>query len=192
MTKEILPPRALMLIRPITLVGANVAGKPNFMTTGSGGPISTDPPLIAMPLRHQRYTLKGVLENRTFSVNIPSIELMKETDYCGLISGSTVDKVSDCNFKIFYGKLTTAPMIEQCPVNLECTLVHIISTISHYIIIGRIDNTYISSEYLKDGSPDVNKLNPLIWSADRVEYVTVGQTLAKSHSIGRQLKNISG
>ncbi len=192
MEKVALPPQGLMLVRPILLVGSNVGGKPNFMAVGGGGLVSTDPPMIALPIRHHHHTLKGIMENRTFSVNIPSVDLAKETDYCGIISGTKTDKVKDCNFDIFYGKLTTAPMIEQFPVNIECSLLHILGTNSHAIVIGRIDGTYISRDYLKDEKPDVAKMNPLVWFRERDEYVAVGLTVGKSHSIGNELKGAGG
>ncbi len=108
------------------------------------------------------------------------------------MSGSKTDNVEDGNFRVFYGKLNTAPMIEQCPVNLECSVVHILTSTSHYIIIARIEATYVSQEYLKGETIDADKLNPLIWFADRGDYIRVGQSLGKSHSIGRELKDIPG
>jgi flavin reductase (DIM6/NTAB) family NADH-FMN oxidoreductase RutF len=63
--------------------------------------------MVALPIRHKHHTLKGILENMTFSVNIPSVELVTEADCCGIVSGGKTDKAEDCKFKIFYGKLTT-------------------------------------------------------------------------------------
>ncbi|MFC1897894.1 flavin reductase family protein, partial [Chloroflexota bacterium] len=128
MKKEELTPQCLIPVRPILIVGANVTGKANFFEVGGGGSVSSDPPMVVLPIRHQRYTLKGILENRTFSVNIPSVNLVKEADYCGIVSGTKADKVKDCNFNVFYGKLTTAPMIEQCEINMECSVVHILGS----------------------------------------------------------------
>ena len=133
------------------------------MRSGGGGPVSADPPMVAVPIRHERYTLKGILENRTFSVNIPSVQMAKEADYCGIVSGLKTDKVRDCHFDIFYGKVGTAPMIEQFPINMECSVVHILSSNSHSIVIGRIDGTYVSEELLSEGELDLDKLTPLLW-----------------------------
>ena len=55
---------------PVILVGANIDGKPNFMTVAWGGIAGGDPPMISVALRHQRYTLTGVRQNLTFSINI--------------------------------------------------------------------------------------------------------------------------
>ncbi len=120
MGKVALGPQTLVYPMPAMLVGADVDGKPNFMAVAWGGIACSDPPMISVAIRHVRHTLKGVKQNQTFSVNIPSVEQVKETDYCGMVSGSKADKVRACRFKVFYGKLGNAPLIEQCPVNLEC------------------------------------------------------------------------
>ncbi len=87
MDKVEITPQCLIPVRPILIVGANVKGKADFVNIGAGGMISMDPPTVAIPFRHMRYSLEGTLENRTFSVNIPSINQVKEADYCGIVSG---------------------------------------------------------------------------------------------------------
>jgi flavin reductase (DIM6/NTAB) family NADH-FMN oxidoreductase RutF len=123
---------------PTTLVGANVNGKPNFITIAHIGIIN--PEAVSLGINKIHYTNNGIRENGTFSVNIPSAELVKETDYCGLVSGKTTDKSSI--FKIFYGKLETAPMIEECPVNMECRLIKTVDFPNHDLFIGEIEDTY--------------------------------------------------
>jgi len=188
MEKTGLPSEALIPVRPILIVGSNVSGRPNFMEVGAGGLVSTEPPMIALPIRHQRYTLKGIMEHMTLSVNIPSVNLAREADYCGIVSGANRDKVKDCKFSIFYGKLATAPMIRQCPVNMECSVVHILSSKSHSIIIARVDGTYLSNEYIKDNKPDYDKLEPLLWFGNRADYLAVSRLVGKSRSLGKELK----
>jgi len=188
MEKKELTSQCLIPVRPILIVGANVMGKANFFEVGGGGLVSTEPPMVALPIRHQRYTLKGILENRSFSVNIPSVKLVKEADYCGIVSGTEADKVKDCNFNVFYGKLNTAPMIEECSINMECSIAHILGSNSHAIVIGQIDGTYISQDLLMDGKPDFDKLSPLLWFVDKAEYVTSGEVVGKSHHSGNELK----
>jgi len=81
--------------------------------------------MVSVAIRPARYTLKGI-HTGEFSVNIPSTDIVKEVDYCGTVSGAKVDKVKVCKFKIFYGELKKAPLIEQCPVNLACKVEHIL------------------------------------------------------------------
>lgn len=177
-----------MYPRPALLVGANVNGKANFMAVGGGGVVNAEPPMIGVPIRHHQYTLKGIYQNLTFSVNIPSADQVKETDYCGIVSGSKVDKVKACGFKIFYGGLETAPLIEQCPMNLECKVVHILNLGIHAFVIGEVKSTQISGECLTDGKPDVGKMRPMIFNLEAREYGAFGPVIARAFSVGRELK----
>jgi flavin reductase (DIM6/NTAB) family NADH-FMN oxidoreductase RutF len=189
MGKILMGPQTLIYPMPALLVGANVDDKPTFMTVGWGGIANGEPPIISIAIRHQRYTLKGVKQNMTFSVNIPSTDMVKETDYCGIMSGAKVNKVKVCQFKVFYGKLDTAPLIEQCPINLECDVLHILDLGSHSLVIGRIKETHISDSCLTDGKPDVNKIKPFVYTtAPASQYQSFGGVIAKAFSIGKELK----
>ncbi len=174
---------------PIVLVGANVDDKPNFLAVGACGIANAEPPMISVAIRHNRYTNKGIRQNMTFSVNLPSRDMVKETDYCGIVSGAQVNKVEVCQVKIFYGKLKNAPLIEQCPVNLECKVAHILDLGSHSLVIGRVEESYTSDNCLTDGKPDINKIQPLAW-ARRLsdQYYALGEVVAKSNSVGLELK----
>ena len=77
MGKVALGPQTLVYPMPAMLVGADVDAKPNFMTVAWGGIACGDPPMISVAIRHVRHTLKGIRQNQTFSVNIPSVEQVK-------------------------------------------------------------------------------------------------------------------
>jgi len=188
MAKVTIRPDRYMYPRPTLLVGANVDGKANFLAVGGGGVANAEPPMIGVPIRHQRYTLKGIQQNLTFSINTPSIDLVRETDYCGITSGAKVDKVKVCQFKVFYGDLKTAPMIEQCPLNLECKVVQMLNLGSHSFVIGQVEGTYITESCLTDDKPDVNQIKPIIFNLEAGEYISSGEVVAKAFSIGQELK----
>jgi flavin reductase (DIM6/NTAB) family NADH-FMN oxidoreductase RutF len=188
MAKKLLGPQTLVYPMPALLVGANVGGKPNFMTVAWAGIACGEPPTLSVAIRHQRHTLKGIRENMTFSANIPSAGQAKEADYCGIVSGSKADKVEACRFRVFYGKLGNAPLIEQCPVNLECRVVHILDLGSHSLVIGRIEETHVSEECLTNGKPDVVKINPLTYvTSPAARYQGLGEVIAPAFNIGREL-----
>jgi flavin reductase (DIM6/NTAB) family NADH-FMN oxidoreductase RutF len=183
-----LKPERWMYPRPTLLVGANVDGKANFMTVGGGGVADAGPPMIGVPIRHHQHTLKGILQTMTFSVNTPSVDLVAETDYCGIVSGATVDKVKACGFRLFYGDLKTAPMIEQCPMNLECRVVHVLNLGTHSFVIGEVTGTFISEECLVDGKPDVGRMRPMIFNLESSQYSSFGGTVARAFHVGREFK----
>ncbi len=193
MSKILMGPQTLIYPMPALLVGANVNDKPNFMAVAWGGIASSDPPMISAAIRHKRHTLRGIRQNMTFSVNVPSTDMVRETDYCGIISGSEADKVEVCKFNVFYGKLSNAPLIEQCPINLECKVVHILDLGSHSLVIGRIEETHVSEDCLTDGKPDVSKIKPFAFtmldtSPPNAQYHVLGSAIAKAFSIGKELK----
>ncbi len=190
MEKVQLGPQTLTYPMPTLLIGANVDGKPNFMTLAWGGIANSVPPMISVALRHERHTLKGVRQNMTFSVNIPSVDLVKEADYCGFTPGEKVDKAKVCGFRVSYGKLGNAPLIEQCPVNLECKVIHMLDLGSHTLIVGKIEETHVSQDCLTDGMPDVNKIRPLIYakSVKSSDYYAFGEHIGKALSIGKALR----
>ncbi len=190
MCKVLMGAQTLIYPMPVLLIGAKVHDKPNFMAAAWCGIANGEPPMISVAIRHQRYTLRGIKQNLTFSVNVPSTDIVRETDYCGIISGSKVNKVDICQFNVFYGKLDNAPLIKQCPVNLECEVVHILDLGSHLLIVGRIEETYVSQVCLTDGKPDVNKIKPLIYCSDPAcHYQAFGEVIAKAFSIGEELKH---
>ena len=180
--------KPLVYPMPAFLIGATVDGKPNFMTAAWSGIAAGNPPAITVGLQPHRYTLKGIRQNMTFSVNVPSVDQVKEMDYCGIVSGSKTDKVKDCGFKVFYGNLETAPMIEQCPVNLECKATHMLDLGSHILVVGVIEDNYVSEDCFTDGRPDADKIKPLVFTpqADR-GYMTLGEPVAKAFSVGKEL-----
>ena len=189
MNKKTFGASTFVFPQPIFLVGVNIEGKPNFMTVAWGGMACGAPPMLTAAIRHQRYTMKGIKSGGSFSVNIPDEELVKEADLCGIVSGANADKVSACNFEIFYGKLESAPLIRQCPVNLECKVVHILDLGSHALVVGSIEETHVSESCLTDGNPDIAKIKPLLYSRGVAPlYYAFGSSVGEAFHIGNELR----
>jgi flavin reductase (DIM6/NTAB) family NADH-FMN oxidoreductase RutF len=170
---------------PVTLVGANVRGKPNYITIAHAGIMDFSHLCLSMGKTH--YTNEGIRENGTFSVNIPSTSLVKETDYCGLVSGRKTDK--SALFTAFFGKLKTAPMIMECPLNIECRLVNTVDMPKHDVFIGKIVESYCDDEYLVEGSVDFSKIDPIIFAMYDPFYFKLGERFAKAWGVGEELKS---
>ena len=92
MDKVTVDPMPYMSVMPTVLVGANVKGKPNYMTAAWATVACMAPPMVCVALNKERYTVKGIEENRTFSLNVPSVRQVVEADHCGLVSGTKEDK----------------------------------------------------------------------------------------------------
>lgn len=164
------------------LVGTVVDGNVNFLTIAHVGIIGMK--LLSVSLSKSHYSNAGIRQNKTFSVNIPCVDQVRETDYCGLVSGKKVEKASV--FTVFYGKLETAPMIQNCPLTMECRLAKTVDFPTHEVFIGEIAGTYCDEEILTRGKIDVGKLRPLLFVMHDASYWTVGQPYTKAWSIGKQ------
>ena len=189
MDKVKVGPQPMVFPTPAFLIGTNVNGKPNFMTAAWSGIACSEPPMISVAIRHHRYTFKGMQENMTFSVNVPSADQVKEVDFCGIKSGAKEDKVRACKFKVFYGKVETAPMVEQCPVNLECRIEHMLDLGSHVLVVGKIEEVYVSGNCFTAGHVDVKKIRQLLWTILPANvYQELGEVVGKAFKIGLDLK----
>jgi flavin reductase (DIM6/NTAB) family NADH-FMN oxidoreductase RutF len=140
---------------------------------------------VSLGMNKRHYTNQGIKANKTFSINISSVALVKETDYCGLVSGKTVQKAD--MFKTFYGKLKTAPMIEQCSITMECELVKTVDFPNHDLFIGKITDTYCDEAVLTDGEVDFEKVRPILFVMNDQSYYGLGKKIAKAWSIGKEL-----
>jgi flavin reductase (DIM6/NTAB) family NADH-FMN oxidoreductase RutF len=178
MGKILMGPQMLFRTVPVILVGAIVDDKPNFMAVAAAGFASREPPSISVAIRPNHYTYKGISQNSAFSINVPSIELIKETNYCGTVSGADVDKVEACKFSIFYGKSNSAPLIDQYPINMECKVEHLLELGSHVLVIGRIEETHVSESCMTDGKLDFDKIRPFTYTiGPNHEYRVMGEII---------------
>ena len=174
---------------PITLVGANVAGKPNFATIGDVGLLGINPPVVSISSHVQHHTNQGILESHTFSINFPTTGMLAETAYCGIVSGREVDKAA--LFEIFYGELGNAPMIAACPVSLECRVIQEFSIQHRQVFIGEVVQTHVSDHLIRqvDGRvqiADLTQLDPIIYALDN-RYYRIGEAIGVGYQEGREL-----
>jgi flavin reductase (DIM6/NTAB) family NADH-FMN oxidoreductase RutF len=181
----------LLFPHSVVLVGADVDGKPDFVTVAWATVACGTPPFIAIALNKTRHSLKGVTQNMAFSVNIPGKAMVKETDYCGLVTGAKTDKAQDCNLTVSYGEVANAPYIEQCPVNIGCKAEHIVNLGSHYLIAGAVKEILVADDCMTEGKPDATKIDPLVVVATpALTYHAVGESLGPAFRIGREIKEI--
>ena len=171
--------------KPVVIVGSIVKGRPNFFTVAWFNRMCRSPNIWGACVGKTRYTLQGIRENGTFSVNFPSTDLVMKTDYCGIRSGKDVDK--SALFDVFYGELETAPMISECPVTAELALTELIEVSTHYLLLGEVKHLYSEHRFMTDGILDQKKLNLLVFTDPAGQYWTLGDVVADAYSIGKEL-----
>ena len=172
---------------PVTLVGANLGDRPNYLPVAHVGIMNFGTPqYISVGLARSHRTNQGIREQGTFSVNIPSEDKVVETDYAGMVSAARADKSS--LFISFYGELGTAPMIEECPVNMECRLHQTIEFPTHEVFIGEIVASYCDDTVAIDGTVDLAKVRPMLFDMYSKRYWKLGEPFAPCWQVGKQFK----
>lgn len=185
--KKSIGAKTLAYPTPAWLVGTyDMFGKANAMTAAWGGICCSEPPCISVALRKATYTYANIMEKEAFTVNIPSENYVKETDYFGIASGKDVDKFEKMGLTAVRSDLVYAPYIEEFPVVLECKLVQSFELGLHTQFIGEIVDVKADESVLNEnGIPDIEKIRPIIYSPQRT-YYSVGKELGKAFSIGME------
>jgi flavin reductase (DIM6/NTAB) family NADH-FMN oxidoreductase RutF len=186
--KKIKVGKQQFLPMPVVIIGAKVDGKVNFQTACWINFVNWKPPLIYVALNKEHLTTEGVVKTGRFSVNLPASDMMVVTDYIGTHSGRDVDKTK--LFKVFYGESKDAPMIKECPINIECKVIKKIEDYpSNYVFIAEIIETCVGEEYQSEsGMLDMKKLDPMFVSFFEMKYRTVGDAIGTSSSVGNDFK----
>lgn len=169
---------------PVVIVGAHVDGKPNYITVAWITRVNFSPPMLGIALGKSHHTTRGIREHGEFSVSVPGTDLVKATDYAGLVSGSRVDKSG--LFEPFYGELQHAPMVKECPLAMECRVVETVELPSGEFIIAEIVGAYSEERFLSGGKPDMGKLAPFVLSMPDNHYWGLGEAVGRAWQTGRE------
>jgi len=171
---------------PMTLVGAMVRDRPNFAAVAWVTRVNYSPPMMAVALGKDHHTNPGIHAARAFSVNVPGVDLMAKTDYCGIASGKKTDKSGF--FTVFTGEVTGAPMIQECRLCMECLLVQSVDLPGNELFIGEIVGAYADEGCLTDGKPDVTKIDPFTLTMPDNGYWRIGARVGQAWSAGKNVK----
>jgi flavin reductase (DIM6/NTAB) family NADH-FMN oxidoreductase RutF len=172
---------------PVTLVGTIAGDRVNFTPVAWMSRVNHRPPMLLVAINKKHYTPEGIQRTGTFSVNIPSVNLLTKTDYCGIVSGRNIDKSKV--FELFFGELETAPMIEGCPICGECKLIDVYDRLpTNYLFIGEIVAVYSEEKYLTNGKPDSKKIDPVILTTPENKYWVIDEHVGNAWKDGLRLK----
>lgn len=163
---------------PVVLVGCGDGKnfKYNCITVAWAGTLSSNPPMVGIGIRPERYS-RGLIEsNGEFTVNMPNAAMAEKVDYCGVVSGRDVDKFAKCSFTPVAGSKVAAPIIAECPLSLECKVKHSLNLGSHILYIGEIVAVQVSSEFIDDKNHfDVTRADLLAYAHGN--YISLGKTI---------------
>ena len=161
--------------KPMTVVGAEVEGKVNWLVVGHTGIIGHDRILLSMSKSH--YTNQGIRKSKKLSVSLVSREMLPKADYVRSVSEASVDKSEVFEYHI--GENGT-PVIDISPLTMECNVVDIYETDGFDNFICSVVNTYVSPDVLGDnGRPDYTRLKPVLFDFPTYSYLATGEVIGK-------------
>ncbi|ACB85607.1 flavin reductase family protein [Natranaerobius thermophilus] len=160
MQKKVFDPGTYLFPVPAVMVSCAGGGQQNIITIAWTGTVNSKPPMVGISITPQRYSFDLIKETGEFVVNIPDDSLVKETDYCGCVSGRKVDKFKDTGLTSIPAKTISVPMIGEAPVNLECKVVAENELGSHHQFIGEVKKVHIANNLIDEqGKLDIYKGN---------------------------------
>jgi flavin reductase (DIM6/NTAB) family NADH-FMN oxidoreductase RutF len=166
----------LLAPAPIVLVGCVHKDLGiNLLTVAWCGVDCSMPPMIHVSIRPSRFSHRMVKETGSFTVNVPTREMLKQVDLCGTLSGKDTDKFAKAHLTPLASEIIEAPLVAECPVNLECKVYRVVPLGLHDMFIGEIVARHADSELVKRGHVEFNRL-PLIAYVDG-EYWSVGERI---------------
>jgi flavin reductase (DIM6/NTAB) family NADH-FMN oxidoreductase RutF len=159
-------PWAALFPCPVVLVTCvDSEGKPNIITLAWAGIVCSDPPTLSLGIRPHRYSYELIEDAGEFVINIPTVDILKETDYCGMVSGKNVDKFSETGLTPEPAEKVKPPLIKECPVNIECTLRKKIPLGVHHLFLGEIISVHLEQNALNEQEKlDFNKIAPFVYN----------------------------
>ena len=191
MAKQTWKPGNMVYPLPAVMVSVgDKEGNTNIITIAWTGTICTNPAMLYISVRPERHSYKMIRESGEFVVNLTTEALARATDYCGVRSGRDVDKWKEMH--LTRGKaseLKYAPIIEECPVNIECKVEEVKELGSHHMFIARVVAVQVEDSYLDEtGKFCLNETGLLAYSHG--EYLSLGKSVGTfGYSIKKKTKN---
>ncbi|MDE6313681.1 MAG: flavin reductase family protein [Lachnospiraceae bacterium] len=181
------------MLYPLPAVMVSVAdkdGRKNIITIAWAGTVCTNPPMVSISVRPERFSYHMLKETGEFVINLTTEELCYAADYCGVRSGRNVDKFKEMNLTPIPGSQVSAPMIAESPVNIECKVKQILELGSHHMFVAEVSAVHVDDIYLNDKNKfELFKAKPMVYSHG--EYYGIGKLLGtfgysvKRHTAGK-------
>ena len=166
MAKELWKPGNMLYPLPVVMVSlADKNGKSNIITIAWAGTICTNPPMVSISVRPERYSYPILKETGEFVINLTTKELAFATDYCGVKSGRDVDKFKETGLTAIPGKEVKAPLIAESPVNIECRVREVLPLGSHDMFLADVVAVHADEKYIDEKHKfHLEQAKPIVYS----------------------------
>ena len=162
---------------PVALVSvADRAGRKNVFTVAWVGTVCSDPPMVSISVRPQRYSYGMIEETKEFVINLTTKELARATDYCGVVSGREVDKFKEMGLTAEAAEFVKAPLIAESPVNVECIVTEQKALGTHDMFLAKVVAVHADEKYMdKKNRFHFEWAKPIVYSHG--SYMALGESL---------------
>lgn len=182
MEKENIGSLVALYPKPLTVVGAEVNGKVNWLVVGHTGIIGHNRIILSMSDKH--YTNKGIHQTGRLSINLVSREMLPKADYAGSVSGADTDKST--LFAYHIGE-NGAPLIDESPLSMECKVVDMFKTDGFDNFICEVAATYVAKDMLNEnGRPDYTRLKPVLFEFPTYSYLATGEVIGRCLALDKE------
>lgn len=177
MSKQIWKPGNMLYPLPVVMVSvADKEGKQNIITIAWTGTICSDPPMVSISVRPERYSYHMIKETGEFVINLTTKELAFATDYCGVKSGRDVDKFAAMQLTPVRGEKVKAPLIAESPVNLECKVTEVKNLGTHDMFMAEVVCVHADEKYMDEQNRfHLEMADPIVYSHGT--YMTTGEKI---------------
>ncbi len=177
MKKEMNPTTA-MVPCPVVLLSVSGPDRPNIITLSWAANVCSKPPTMVIGIRPERYSYDLVKDAGEYVLNIPSVDQLDGTVFAGTKSGRDFDKFSECGFTSELASKVKAPMIKECPINIECKTREIVPLGAHDLFIVDVLAVHIDKSVLDEkGRLDASEANLFTYLPLNGQYWTLGEKL---------------
>lgn len=160
------PSPVLFPLPTVLVTSVSKDGIINVATIAWTGVLCSEPPMVGIGVRPSRHTYKYLQETMEFVINIPQADYLQQTDQCGIISGEKEDKFSLTGFTAEQADIVKAPLIKECPVNVECVVKQILPLGTHDFFVAEVVAVHVDDSILdENGRIDSLKANPIAYLA---------------------------
>lgn len=150
MAKIDFKPGNMLYPLPVVLVSCANGDKTNLLTIAWAGTVCTNPPMVSISVRPERYSYSMIKESGEFVINLTTRALAKATDYCGVRSGRDVDKWKECHLTPVPADTVSCPLVAESPVNIECMVTEIRELGSHHMFLAKVTAVHVDDRYMDE------------------------------------------
>ncbi|MHA2048560.1 MAG: flavin reductase family protein [Promethearchaeota archaeon] len=164
---------------PAAVISVGIGDEANLITLAYVGKVCMNPPIIAISIQPKRHSFQLIEKHGEFVINYPTVDQLRDMDYCGTRSGRDVNKWEELNLTKEKGSVVQVPLVKEFPWNMECKVIKRIELGSHVCYLGEVVASHSDQEFVRNGALDPDKINTFAYVSGN--YISLGKGILERH-----------